>query len=81
MPTAGRFTNTAGEIVSVDTGESYIVYTHGDTRMVVDKTNDGYHTVDFASKQERDQAVRAIAADHGVFDRDDPNVRINPNKL
>jgi hypothetical protein len=78
MPEAGRFTNTRGDSVSVDTDESYIVWTHGDTRMVVDKTSGGYHTVDFASKAERDRAVRAIAADHGVYDRDDPDTQINP---
>jgi hypothetical protein len=75
MPDA-RFTNTEGQQFTVDKRESYILYIHGDNRMVVDKTTGGYHQVDFANKADRDRAVRAIRGDHPVYDRADPNTPI-----
>jgi hypothetical protein len=73
-----RFTNTDGQDFSVHGEEQYILWVHGDTRMVVDKFPSGYHTVDFSSREARDQAVRDIAGDHPVYDRDDSDVQINP---
>jgi len=46
--------------------------------MVVDKGLNGNQTVDFSSREARDQALRDIAGDHPVYDRDDPNVQISP---
>jgi len=77
MPDA-RFRNSDGDDVTVSKDESYILWTHGDTRMVVDKTTGGYHTVDFASQADRDKALRAISGDHPVYNRDDPDVQMNP---
>ena len=77
MPDA-QFRNTEGQVFTVSKDESYILWTHGDTRLVVDKTTGGYHTVDFDSKAERDRYLRAIKGDHPVYDRDNPDVQTNP---
>ena len=78
MSETRRFRNIDGRDVSVNKNESYILWAHGDTRMVVDKTTGGYHTVDFPNREARDQAIRDIAGDHPVYDRDAPDVQINP---
>ncbi|TDO31620.1 hypothetical protein C8E87_7046 [Paractinoplanes brasiliensis] len=78
MTPDAEFTNSEGRTFTVSKNESYIIYTHGETGMVVDKTEGGYHTVDFDSEAERDRALRHIRGDHPVYDRDDPDVQLNP---
>jgi hypothetical protein len=75
MPDA-QFTNTEGQEFTVSKDEKYIIYIQGDTRMIVDKDSGGNGDVRFASRAERDRAVRTIRGDHPVYDRDDPNTRI-----
>jgi len=78
MTPDAQFTNSDGQVFTVSKNESYILWAHGDTSMVVDKTTGGYHTVHFGSKAERDRALMHIRGDHPVYDRDDPDVQMNP---
>lgn len=72
-----HYTDKDGNDVAVGASESYILYTHGDTRLDIDKTSGGYHVVHFNSEAERDRALSQLARDHAVWNDDD--IQINRN--